>query len=204
MIEHQSLARQADVALEVTMRNLKPVDVGGPRNAGQRALLALELIEKHAYDRSRFLRGARVVDDDEGQALAEATLAAEPAQPVRYLHPGRTEFQLLDRPISFDDRQQELFRLPLPMVLVGCAGSGKTALTLTKLRQLPGNVLYVTQSAYLAESAATPLGRFLVDTHPSYSERARLAFDYRRRLSTGRRRPARRRSGKRDRRRGHA
>lgn len=123
-------------------------------HAGRRALLALELIEKHAYDRSRFLRGARVVDGDDGQVLAEATLAAEPAQPVRYLHPGRTEFQLLDRPISFDDRQEELFRLPLPMVLVGCAGSGKTALTLTKLRELPGNVLYVTQSAYLAESAA--------------------------------------------------
>lgn len=51
-------------------------------------------------------------------------------------------------------RQAELFRLPLPMVLVGCAGSGKTALTLTKLRELAGEILYVTQSAYLAESVA--------------------------------------------------
>lgn len=123
-------------------------------HAGKRACLALEIIEQHAYDRSRFLRGARV---DEA-AIAATPLATESdlaatAQSVRYLHPGRTEFHYLDKPLSFDDRQDELYRHPLPMVLVGCAGSGKTALTLTKLRELPGDVLYVTQSAYLAESA---------------------------------------------------
>lgn len=123
--------------------------------AGRRACLLLEIIEQHAYDRSRFLRGARLEEAD----LAPLPAAAEPeiaagVQKVRYLHPGRTEFHLLDKPLSFDDRQEELFRLPLPMVLVGCAGSGKTALTLTKLRELRGEVLYVTQSAYLAESAA--------------------------------------------------
>jgi AAA domain/Ankyrin repeats (many copies) len=124
-------------------------------HAGRRACLLLEVIEQHAYDRSRFLRGARVQEAD----VAALPAAAEPEvaaaiQKVRYLHPGRTEFHLLDKPLSFDDRQEQLFRLPLPMVLVGCAGSGKTALTLTKLRELRGEVLYVTQSAYLAESAA--------------------------------------------------
>lgn len=130
---------------------LEFVEVGG-----QRACLALEIIEKHAYDRSRFLRGARV---DESRALdvadAEPDEIASAARPVRYLHPSRPEFHVLDKPISFDDRQEELHRLPLPLVLVGCAGSGKTALTLTKLRELSGNVLYVTQSPFLAESAAT-------------------------------------------------
>ncbi len=123
-------------------------------HAGRRACLALELIEQHAYDRSRFLRGARV-DEEAVASLPIATEAdvAAAVQNVRYLHPGRTEFHFLDKPLSFDDRQDELFRHPLPMVLVGCAGSGKTALTLTKLRELPGDVLYVTQSAYLAESA---------------------------------------------------
>jgi hypothetical protein len=122
---------------------------------GRTACLALELIERHAYDRSRFLRGARV---NEEQGLGVESTASNPMDqplvPVRYLHPGRVEFHVLDKPLSFDDRQSELFRLPLPMVLVGCAGSGKTALTLTKLRELPGEVLYVTQSPYLAESAA--------------------------------------------------
>lgn len=125
-------------------------------HGGRKACLALELIERHAYDRSRFLRGARV---DEDQCVGVEREAGGPLEQdlvsVRYLHPGRVEFHVLDKPLSFDDRQAELFRLPLPMVLVGCAGSGKTALTLTKLRELSGDILYVTQSAYLAESAAS-------------------------------------------------
>jgi hypothetical protein len=124
-------------------------------HGGRRACLALELIERHAYDRSRFLRGARVDEDQLVGIDSELRSPLEqPFVPVRYLHPGRSEFHVLDKPLSFDDRQAELFRLPLPMVLVGCAGSGKTALTLTKLRELAGEVLYVTQSAYLAENAA--------------------------------------------------
>jgi hypothetical protein len=130
---------------------LQFVDCGG-----RRACLALEVIEQHAYDRSRFLRGAKV---DEARALdpGEPTSAAlgAPTRPVRYLHPERGEFQMLDKPLSFDDRQAELHRLPLPLVLVGCAGSGKTALTLVKLRELAGDVLYVTQSSFLAENAAS-------------------------------------------------
>ncbi len=124
-------------------------------HGASKACLALELIEHHAYDRSRFLRGARVDEAAVVGIEAEPRNPLEqPLVPVRYLHPGRAEFHVLDKPLSFDDRQAELFRLPLPMVLVGCAGSGKTALTLTKLRELTGEVLYVTQSAYLAESAA--------------------------------------------------
>lgn len=123
--------------------------------AEQKACLALEIIEQHAYDRSRFLRGARInpekVPED---TLAAAASVDAAVQPVRYLHQGRAEFHWLDKPLSFDDRQDELFHLPLPLVLVGCAGSGKTALTLTKLRSVPGDVLYVTQSPYLVESAA--------------------------------------------------
>ncbi len=124
-------------------------------HAGRRACLALEVIEQHAYDRSRFLRGARFDSDDVEPALApDAPEIADQLSRLRYLHPSRPEFELLDKPISFDDRQGELFALALPMILVGCAGSGKTALTLLKLRELSGDILYVTQSAYLAESAA--------------------------------------------------
>ena len=39
------------------------------------------------------------------------------------------------------------------MIVVGSAGSGKTALTLEKLKHVAGEVLYVTHSAYLAQSA---------------------------------------------------
>jgi hypothetical protein len=124
-------------------------------HGGKRACLALELIEQHAYDRSRFLRGARVDESLLSPEPVDARQNTEGLVPVRYLHPGRPEFHVLDQPISFDDHQAKLYALPLPVVLVGCAGSGKTAVTLTKLRELRGDVLYVTQSAYLAESAAS-------------------------------------------------
>ncbi|MCQ4321785.1 UvrD-helicase domain-containing protein [Stutzerimonas stutzeri] len=113
--------------------------------------LALEVIPQHAYEKSRFLRGARIDEaliEDGDAAQAEAS-----AEPVRYLHPGRGEFHLLDKVISFDDTQQAIYSLPPPLVLVGSAGSGKTALTLEKMRQMQGELLYVTQSPWLARNA---------------------------------------------------
>ena len=154
--------------------------------------LALEVIENHAYNKSRFLRGVAV---DEAKielepatlapvALAPVALAPAPlakhtkgtadathaaampgaasapgtqhlagAVPLRWLQARHTEFELLDKPILFDDAQEAVRRLPAPVVVVGSAGSGKTAVTLAKLRDAAGQVLYVTHSAYLAQSA---------------------------------------------------
>ncbi len=113
--------------------------------------LMLEVIEQHAYDKSRFLRGAPI-DEDKIPDI-DAAAAASEAEPVRYIHPGRREIHLLDKVISFDDAQETVYRLPPPLIVVGSAGSGKTALTLEKLKHAEGEVLYVTQSAYLAQSA---------------------------------------------------
>ena len=55
--------------------------------------------------------------------------------------------------LSFDDEQQAIFDLPAPLVIVGSAGSGKTALTLEKMKQAVGDVLYVSLSPFLVESA---------------------------------------------------
>lgn len=128
--------------------------------------LALEVIENHAYEKSRFLRGANI---DETK-IEHESVVADPvtaggnriadAVPLRWIHPLRTEFELLDKPIIFDDAQDAVRRLPAPVVVVGSAGSGKTAVTLAKLREAEGRVLYVTQSAYLAQSA-----RALYDAH---------------------------------------
>lgn len=119
---------------------------------GVRACLALEIIEKHAYERSRFLRGASV---DEAKIDAEPAVDAAnvEVERTRYLHPTRTQFHLLDKPLSFDDAQERIFRLPAPLLLVGTAGSGKTALALHKLRHATGDVLYTTHSAFLAQNA---------------------------------------------------
>ncbi len=121
------------------------------RHGGEAACLALEIIANHDYAKSRFLRGARV-DEARIPDATDAGIAAD-AAPVRYLHPGRSEFHLLDKVVSFDDAQEAVYRLPPPLVLVGSAGSGKTALTLEKLRHAEGSVLYVTQSPWLARNA---------------------------------------------------
>src|ERR1700712_700073 len=121
------------------------------RHGDEVCALMLEVIANHDYDKSRFLRGAAIdesgiPDGDVGEAMHEAL-------PVRYLHPERAAIHLLDKPISFDDAQETIYREPLPLIVVGSAGSGKTALTLEKLRQAEGEVLYVTHSAYLAKNA---------------------------------------------------
>lgn len=121
------------------------------RYRGEVCALMLEVIENHDYASSRFLRGSTV---DETKILDfQAEAAGAEAQPIRYLHPERTTLRFLDKPLSFDDAQDAVYRLPPPLVVVGSAGSGKTALTLEKLKEIPGEVLYVTQSAYLARNA---------------------------------------------------
>lgn len=121
------------------------------RHGDEVCALMLEVIVNHDYDKSRFLRGAaidesRIPDIDADEAIGEAL-------PVRYLHPERTAIHLLDKPISFDDTQEAVYRQPPPLIVVGSAGSGKTALTLEKLKHAEGEVLYVTHSSYLAQSA---------------------------------------------------
>lgn len=118
---------------------------------GERACLALEVIRNHDYDKSRFLRGASVSED---KILLEppAELQTVMARNVRYLHPERPRLQFLDKPISFDDAQDAVLRARTPILLVGSAGSGKTAVALSRLREAPGEVAYITQSPYLAEA----------------------------------------------------
>lgn len=139
---------------------------------GQTVCLALEVILNHAYEHSRFLRGAAVDEariEREPDANPTDTAALTAHEPgllttgvpaLRWLHPQHDQFELLDKPLMFDDTQDAVCRLPLPVVVVGSAGSGKTAVTLTRLREASGRVLYVTQSAYLAQSA-----RALYDAH---------------------------------------
>lgn len=132
------------------------IDRSEPQGGTETVCLALEVIENHAYERSRFLRGV-VVDEArierEPAADAKAPALGADATPLRWLGPGRTQFELLDKPIVFDEAQDEAYRHPAPLVVIGSAGSGKTAVTLARLREAEGRVLYVTLSAYLAQSA---------------------------------------------------
>src|SRR5512145_2521561 len=122
-------------------------------HGGERACLALEFIRNHAYDKSRFLRGA-TCDTDKVELPNDVDSTAIASTSVRYIHPERCRVEFLDKPISFDDTQDAVARTPPPVLLVGSAGSGKTAVALSRLREAAGAVAYITRSAYLAENAS--------------------------------------------------
>lgn len=121
------------------------------RHGDEVCALILEVIANHAYDKSRFLRGTAI--DESKIPDIDASDAIKEAQPMRYLNPEHTTIHLLDKPISFDDTQEAIYRHTPPLIIVGSAGSGKTALTLEKLKHAEGEVLYITHSAYLAQNA---------------------------------------------------
>lgn len=114
-------------------------------------ILVLECIERHAYEKSRFLNRGIAVDDDKLPDMADAV--PEDVRELSYVNPRRQSFNVLDKVISFDDAQQQIYSLPTPLILIGSAGSGKTVLTLEKMKEAIGDVLYVTRSAYLADNS---------------------------------------------------
>lgn len=121
------------------------------RFEGETVCLALEVIRNHRYDKSRFLRGVAI--DESKFAAATPEVVTEQAPPLAYLNPKHSHFHLLDKVLSFDETQEAVYTTSPPLIVVGSAGSGKTALTLEKLRRQSGQVLFVTHSAYLAQSA---------------------------------------------------
>ncbi|HEX7624925.1 MAG TPA: hypothetical protein VF400_15215 [Anaeromyxobacteraceae bacterium] len=130
-------------------------------HSGRRVLLILEVVHNHDYARSRFLGGGEASEADFEPVPAgptpDCSLAGGwngfEAERMAYLNPASTVLHVLDKPLSFDDAQAAVFGTPLPLIVIGSAGSGKTALTLEKLKTLPGHGLYLTRSSFLVESA---------------------------------------------------
>ena len=119
----------------------------------KRYIFILEVILNHAYDKSRFLNGAVI---DEGKLIPVANehqIAEGDITPIGYISPRKKSFHLLDKILSFDDIQEEILQIPAPSIIIGSAGSGKTAITLEKAKTLTGKVLYITLSSYLVENA---------------------------------------------------
>lgn len=120
---------------------------------GKSYILLLEVILNHDYEKSKFLNGT-TVDENKFQIIEnEESIPKEDIKKLIYLNKNRKHFNLLDKIISFDDAQDEIYSLHTPLIIIGSAGSGKTILTLEKLKKLQGNVAYISLSPYLVENA---------------------------------------------------
>ncbi|HBA86245.1 MAG TPA: hypothetical protein DCZ95_19355 [Verrucomicrobia bacterium] len=123
------------------------------RYGDRKYILLLEVILNHAYEKSRFLNGA-TVDETKIEGIPELSVVKDSEiESLNYINPANPRFHLLDKILSFDEAQDEVFKLRPPVIVIGSAGSGKTALTLEKLKTLSGDVLYVTLSPYLADNS---------------------------------------------------
>ena len=118
-------------------------------------LLLLEWIKDHNYARSRFLRGALLPPDDQLMPVSNGSMEADSdIKKLSYLNPGAQHINILNKFISFDEIQDSVMRLHSPLIIIGSAGSGKTALVLEKLKLFTGNIAYISLSRFLVEGAS--------------------------------------------------
>jgi hypothetical protein len=119
---------------------------------GKKYALLLEVIYNHAYEKSRFLRGAKV-DENNFERIDHNRAAQTQDVSLGYINSESNAFHILDKFISFDPDQNEVFNFNPPLIIIGSAGSGKTMLTLEKMKTFPGEVLYITGSSYLVQNS---------------------------------------------------
>src|SRR6266498_1142253 len=117
-------------------------------------LVLLEVIQHHDYAKSRFLRGALLPGEDDMLSITNVSdLKNADIKRLNYVNESGKSIHVLNKFISFDDEQQAVFGFHPPLIIIGSAGSGKTVLVLEKLKQLTGNIAYISLSNYLVENA---------------------------------------------------
>ena len=115
-------------------------------------LLLLEVIRKHDYQKSRFLRGSKIYEEKISDTIHQQILDDQEWS-IKHWDGNQRPVHLLDKLLVFDESQEEVFHCQPPLIIIGAAGSGKTSLTLEKLKSLPGEVLYISLSTYLVKNA---------------------------------------------------
>ncbi|MDP2335395.1 MAG: UvrD-helicase domain-containing protein [Bacteroidota bacterium] len=120
----------------------------------QKYLLLLEVIKDHNYSHSRFLRGAIIPDEENFVRVQSPDEISAQENDLIFLNPKSRKIHLLNKFISFDQLQDSIYSLFPPLIIVGSAGSGKTALVLEKLKELPGEIAYISLSKFLVENAS--------------------------------------------------
>lgn len=114
----------------------------------QTYILILEVIRNHEYAKSRFLQGAKITEED----ILSDQIIEEDHEALNVLSKNHN-VHLLNKFIVFDEQQEDILNCTLPIILIGSAGSGKTSVSLTKLRQIEGKILYISLSNYLVSNA---------------------------------------------------
>ena len=114
----------------------------------QAYILILEVIRNHEYAKSRFLQGAKITEED----ILSDQVIEEDQESLNVLSKNHNVY-LLNKFIVFDEQQEDILNCSLPIILIGSAGSGKTSVSLTKLRQIEGKILYISLSNYLVSNA---------------------------------------------------
>lgn len=84
-------------------------------------LLLLEVIYNHEYEKSRFLRGAKIDENKLVNFSSTDDADEQNREELVYVNPGSVYFHLLDKVISFDKDQERLFRLKPPVIIIGSA-----------------------------------------------------------------------------------
>jgi len=113
-------------------------------------IFLLELLLNHEYSESQFLNGKKVFDEDFifDKDTIESNLTQDKI------------FHYSNNFIIFNKTQENILYANPPLIIVGSAGSGKTSVTIEKLRTLTGKVLYVSLSQELVNSAKYICGEY--------------------------------------------
>jgi hypothetical protein len=82
---------------------------------------------------------------------------------IRYLHANRRRVLYLDKPLSLDDAQKAIYESASPLVVIGRAGSGKTALTLEKMKLADGDAVCHALGVSRAERTRSVLRATLIN-----------------------------------------
>ena len=113
----------------------------------------LEVVCDHIAENSRFLKRCNKEDQDLMQRPEWNLPVDSNLDDIHYINEDSSVFNFLDKIISLDQIQEQIYFMPPPLILIGSAGSGKTALILEKIKLLVGDILYVTHSDYLAKTS---------------------------------------------------
>jgi hypothetical protein len=120
----------------------------------KKCLIAAEIIHNHEYEKSRFLRGGSFQEDEVNwEEFSREDKIDEGATRLKYVNPQHPQVHFLNKFVSFDEQQLEIYQRFPPVLISGPAGSGKTLILLEKMKLLQGNGLYVTQSSFLVDHA---------------------------------------------------